>query len=74
MELFEKFKEILLFNPDKIAKGIEDEEPPREIDDIRSSILEYMKKEEEVRNMLPDKVQVSIFEIGLRSIREGLAN
>jgi hypothetical protein len=56
LKCFDLYKDVLKLKPDEYIKKVETEEKPREIEVIRDEVLDFVKKEQNLRNAMPESV------------------
>ena len=60
---FEKFKDVLLLRPDDYVQKIEESDTPMEPQEIQAEIYAFQKKEELLKQEIPEEIHVSCFKI-----------
>lgn len=61
MKTFEAFNEQFNLNPDKYVKDKDSVENPITCDELRNDIYENFKKEQKLKELIPEAVVVSMF-------------
>lgn len=69
VQTFSAFDKENALNPDKYVKELDSVENPRTPQELRADIYENMKKEEQIKALIPDSVNVSMFQINCKDIR-----
>jgi dynein heavy chain len=70
---FSAFKEQNELNPDKYVSGLDDGENPISPEELKADISRLLKKEEELKILIPEQVTVSMFLINCKDIRNSYA-
>jgi len=52
---------VLALNADAYVEELKEEDPPRELMEIRDEIYSHMEKEKEMLNSVPEVISVSCF-------------
>jgi dynein heavy chain len=73
LKQFDNYKEILKIKPDEYLKKVESDEKPKEIEQIRDEINEFVFKEKKLRESMPESVQVGFFKVNCKEIVSLLA-
>lgn len=69
VQTFAAFDKENALNPDKYVKELDSVEAPKSPQELRADIYENMKKEEQIKNLIPESVNVSMFQINCKDIR-----
>ena len=69
VKTFEAFGDQFNLNPDKYVKEKDSVENPISCDDLRTDIYENIKKEQQMKELIPESVVVSMFQINCKDIR-----
>jgi dynein heavy chain len=69
VQTFSAFNKENLLNPDKYVKELDSIENPKSPAELRADIYDNMKKEEQIRELIPESVAVSMFQINCKDIR-----
>lgn len=69
VQTFAAFDKENALNPDKYVKELDSVDNPRTPQELRADIYENMKKEEQIKALIPDSVNVSMFQINCKDIR-----
>lgn len=69
VQTFSAFDKENSLNPDKYVKELDSLENPRTPQELRADIYENMKKEEQIKALIPESVCVSMFQINCKDIR-----
>lgn len=69
VQTFSAFQKENLLNPDKYVKELDSIENPKSPAELRADIYDNMKKEEQIRELIPESVAVSMFQINCKDIR-----
>lgn len=69
VKTFSAFEKENALNPDKYVKEIDTIENPKPPIELRADIYENMKKEEQIKALIPESVQVGMFQINCKDIR-----
>lgn len=72
-QTFAAFDKENALNPDKYVKELDSVDNPRTAQELRADIYENMKKEEQIKALIPDSVNVSMFQINCKDIRNHYA-
>jgi len=73
VKTFSAFEKENALNPDKYVKELDSVENPRTPAELRADIYENMKKEEQIKALIPESVVVSMFQINCKDIRNHYA-
>ena len=73
LRCFDSYKEVLQLKPEEYIKKIETEEKPREVEAIRDEVVGFNLKEQQIRESMPDSVQVGYFRVNCKDISQILA-
>lgn len=65
---FDRYKHILAINPIEYTEKMDTEEAPKEINEIRDEILELQNKEKQLRELIPESIQVSFFQVHCKDL------
>ena len=63
LKKFEKFKDVLRLNASEYVQKYEKEDPPREIEDLKSEIVEFQKKDKILKESLTDQIRITCFQV-----------
>lgn len=63
---WDEYLELVKLDPDEFTRNIEMEENAWEVDQIQAEIAQIIEKEKKLRQRLPEKIQVSFFEINCK--------
>ena len=66
LRVFDQYLPVLQMRPDDYAREIELEENPRDIELIKEEIKRTNQKEFQLKELIPETVHVSIFEVHLK--------
>jgi dynein heavy chain, axonemal len=69
VQTFAAFDKENALNPDKYVKELDSVETPKTPQELRADIYDNMKKEEQIRELIPESVSVSMFQINCKDIR-----
>jgi dynein heavy chain len=69
VQTFSAFGKENALNPDKYVKELDSVENPKSPQELRADIYDNMKKEEQIKNLIPESVSVSMFQINCKDIR-----
>jgi dynein heavy chain len=69
VQTFQAFEKENALNPDKYVKEKDSLENPTTPQELRADIYENMKKEEQIKSLIPESVCVSMFQINCKDIR-----
>jgi dynein heavy chain len=70
---WDEYLDLLKLDPDEFTRNIEMEENAWEVEQIQTEIAQIIEKEKRLRQRLPEKIQVSFFEINCKEMKETLA-
>jgi dynein heavy chain len=73
VKTFAAFEKENALNPDKYVKEKDNLENPCTPQELRADIYENMKKEEQIKQLIPESVNVSMFMINCKEIRQHYA-
>lgn len=69
VKTFSQFDKENKLNPDRFVKSLDEGDTPITADALKADIMEHRKEEEKLRNEIPEFVNVSIFQINCKDIR-----
>ena len=69
VKTFEEFKEVNQENPDKYMRSLDEGETPATAQALRADIDRMKEKEQKIGELIPDHINVSIFQVNCRDIR-----
>lgn len=69
VQTFSAFAKENALNPDKYVKELDSVETPKTPAELRADIYENLKKEEQLKALIPETVAVSMFQINCKDIR-----
>jgi len=78
LKTYEKYKDLSSLNPDEFVQKVNnasdkeagEKDLRKEIFDIKKMIKEFMEKEEQIRQEIPESIVVSIFRINCKDVRK----
>ena len=69
VKTFSKFEGENKLNPDRYVKSLDEGDTPITAEGLKNDINEHRKEEERLRDEIPESVNVSIFQINCKDIR-----
>lgn len=70
MVCFDKYKDLLGLDPEKLIKDLEEEDPPKSEEALRDEVYKYIKMEDDIRKQIPKDKHVSYFLVNNNEIIE----